>query len=372
MCRLLGVSFGKEREDLDAGEIAAILFPALVGQGPHAYGWMSYDEASGVITHEKFEGRCDTIEAYDNIIELVDPDAKWLVGHTRWATHGSPKNPLNNHPILHRDIIGVHNGVLWNHEDILKRTGRENDGTEVDSEAIFAAVNRWGPSEGLRKVKGDMVTIYANRARPHVLHLARSHGRQLTLAWSKKGNLFFASDASALDKLRPEIEFVNQSVISENRLLLVRNGKIIQRHRFAPVEPPKRFEFTSPRQPLPTQDRLGPSELAAIQRLHSAQDRVNVARAQKRGDLLFPKKQQGIPVPPKGTPAKKVDYSKPPVMGKKQRKRARRGQKAKNLVFVGGQWIDRDLWEAMKRDEAAREVAREDDEPFDPGVAYGD
>src|SRR5688500_15359401 len=132
MCRLMGISYGKNRESLDTAEIAAILFPALVRQGPHAYGWMTQNDDYG-IHYEKHTGRCDTDAAWERIIETVDPGANWFVGHTRWATHGSPKNPLNNHPVPHGNIVGCHNGVLRNHNDVLAITGRETEGTEVDS-----------------------------------------------------------------------------------------------------------------------------------------------------------------------------------------------------------------------------------------------
>lgn len=366
MCRLLGFSIGKEQEDLNATAIAVRLFPALVGQGPHAYGWMSYNEEKGGIEYVKQEGRCDTLEAFDVLVDNVDPDAKWLVGHTRWATHGSPSDNRNNHPIPHGDIIGVHNGVLRNHKEILSVTGREDEATEVDSEAIFAAVNRWGPSPGLRKIKGDMVAIYANRTRPHVLHLARSHGRQLTLAWSEKGNLFFASDRHALEKLAPEIKFVAWSAISENRLLLVRDGKIIQRYRYAPL--PRAFEFKAPSRPVVTSDQLGPAELSAIERLRRAENVLTQQRASKRGEI-FAERQRAQKA------AARVPAVIPAPLSKKQKKRAKRAAAARasqdrRLVLVNGQWIDSDVWEAAKRSEAAE--AAKDEAAFDPGVCYGD
>lgn len=248
MCRILGISYGDQREELDTGEIMAILFAALVRQGPHAYGWMSYnpdsESVSSVATsfsdqieYAKFPGRSDSEDAWENILENVDPNAKWFVGHTRWATHGDPKDIRNDHPIPHGEIIGVHNGTVSNYKQILQVTGREDEKTLVDSEAIFAAVNRWGPTKGLSKVNANMVALYANRNKPHVLHLARSSGRQITIGWTTKGNLVFASDRFALDKLQPEIQFRKFSTVSENRLLLIRDGKIIQRFNFGPVKP---------------------------------------------------------------------------------------------------------------------------------------
>lgn len=275
MCRVFGISYGNgEREELDAAEIAAILYPALVHQGKHAWGWMTSDGTD--IVHQKFPGRADSKESYGIQIEEIDPEPVWMVGHVRWATHGAPEDNRNNHPIPHGKIIGVHNGVLRNHDFILGLTGREDPKTIVDSEAIFAAVNKWGPVKGLKKIKGDMVAIYANRTKPNVLHLARSHGRQVTLGWTEKGNLIFASEEQALRKLEPEIKFTKFSTVSENRLLIIRAGKIIQRHRYAPVTP--RY--------------VAPPATRTVQRATTA-DAFSGTRAasvaQRRGEKLFPR-----------------------------------------------------------------------------------
>lgn len=235
MCRILGMCFGGHPEDLEPQEIAAILFPALVRQGPHAYGFMQ--NVNDTITYNKWPGRSDTREANTNILNSIEPEANWVVGHTRWATHGDPADVLNDHPIPHGRIIGVHNGVLTNHEEILAVTGREDEKTKVDSEAIFAAVNKWGHVKGLRRVKGAMVAVYANVNQPHTLYIGRSSGRQLTIGFTDRGNIIFASDKEALLRLEPEIGFLRFSTVSENRLLKLRGGAIIERRYFR--EPPK-------------------------------------------------------------------------------------------------------------------------------------
>lgn len=237
MCRIFGISYGEHREDIDTSEIALILFRALVRQGPHAYGWMEQSRDDGEIYFSKHPGRCDTPEAMDVITKWVNPDARWMVGHTRWATHGDPENLNNNHPIQHSNIIGVHNGVLRNHESILDKTGRFLADTQVDSEAIFAAVNKWGPKKGLAKIRGDMVAVYTDLRRPGMLQIARSKGRQLTLGWTEKGNLLWASERQALERLRPGVQFVRFSTLSENRLLRIKAGEIVDRVRFAPIPP---------------------------------------------------------------------------------------------------------------------------------------
>jgi len=137
---------GDTAEDIDTGQIAAMMFKALTAGGPHAFGWMTYKDGDKAVQYQSRPGRADTLDNLEHIYKAVEQHPRWFVGHTRWATHGDPKNNANNHPILHGNVLGVHNGVLRNHESILAETGRQDAASEVDSEAIFAAVNKWGVS----------------------------------------------------------------------------------------------------------------------------------------------------------------------------------------------------------------------------------
>jgi hypothetical protein len=62
--------------------------------------------------------------------------AKVFIGHCRKGTVGDKEDNVNNHPIKVGNIVGVHNGVINNSDEIFKHLDCKRDG-RVDSESIF-------------------------------------------------------------------------------------------------------------------------------------------------------------------------------------------------------------------------------------------
>jgi len=58
------------------------------------------------------------------------------LGHCRAGTTGDKEDNENNHPIKIGNLVGIHNGIIKNHDVIFKKLGCKRDG-KVDSEAIF-------------------------------------------------------------------------------------------------------------------------------------------------------------------------------------------------------------------------------------------
>ncbi len=231
------ISYGGNEERLSLEHIASLLFPSLVHGGAHAFGWMQYD--GDRVTYYKQPGR--VTDYPDTITQgFSNESVHWAVGHVRHATTGSPLQNVNNHPISHGNILGVHNGVVRNYQDVLSVTGREDESAEVDSEAIFAAINKWGHAPGLRKILGDMVAFYVDVRKPHLLHIVRSVGRFISIGWTDRGNVIFSSEKQALLALEGKgIKFTSFSSMREMRHLVVRKGQIIYRHTYDQVRPVK-------------------------------------------------------------------------------------------------------------------------------------
>jgi len=64
-----------------------------------------------------------------------------LQGHTRWRTRGDERINRNNHPIRAGDVIGTHNGTIYNADRLFRRL-RLRRFAEVDSELLFRLADR--------------------------------------------------------------------------------------------------------------------------------------------------------------------------------------------------------------------------------------
>jgi len=151
MCGLAGVIFGKKRRRADlpaatyaaqAGEreYLAWLFTRLLVmsecRGPHATGvaWLNRDGEHRLFKRPVPAGQFVTDKAYHKALASIDNRTTILLGHTRWRTHacaakqsdaagrrGDERVNRNNHPIRAGDIIGTHNGTIYNADYLFRR-----------------------------------------------------------------------------------------------------------------------------------------------------------------------------------------------------------------------------------------------------------
>jgi glutamine phosphoribosylpyrophosphate amidotransferase len=198
MCRIWGISLGPggwSAEHTTPTTVARRMFAELASGGPHAWGWMAKQGSN--LSVQKRKGRADGDGARDRTRLAGRPE--WIVGHTRYATHGSPQSHANNHPVRHHRLLGVHNGVLRNHEELLAEAGGRYDPTSaVDTEAIFAAVAQHGVAAGLELVRGTFAVAWTDMDRANSVWIARGRGRPLVFAETEAGSLVWASEARAL------------------------------------------------------------------------------------------------------------------------------------------------------------------------------
>jgi glucosamine--fructose-6-phosphate aminotransferase (isomerizing) len=130
-------------------------------QGLERLEYRGYDSA-GISMFDEQSGEFETIRSVGNLKALreavggEDRDAKFGIGHTRWATHGRP-DEHNAHPFRSPDgmITVVVNGIIENYLEL--RTELEAAGytftSETDSEVVPFLVDRAYSGDLLAAVK---------------------------------------------------------------------------------------------------------------------------------------------------------------------------------------------------------------------------
>jgi glutamine phosphoribosylpyrophosphate amidotransferase len=142
------------------------------------------------------------------LLDQLGNETVCMIGHTRAATHGSAYNIENDHPLLSGSIIGVHNGIIWNHEQLKKEHG--DAGIAVDSQALFAHMrhlsekDQWLETKGFRTVMDSASGVAAVAAvdlrRPEVLFVGRNTNPIVFRQHPKRELLWFASEAAILNE----------------------------------------------------------------------------------------------------------------------------------------------------------------------------
>jgi glucosamine--fructose-6-phosphate aminotransferase (isomerizing) len=208
MCGIVGV--------LGRHEVAPLILEAL-----KRLEYRGYDSA-GIATVN--EGRLDRRRAVGKLINLSDvlvhqPLAgKSGIGHTRWATHGSP-TVLNAHPHKSGPVAVVHNGIIENFKALREELAARGlvQESETDTETI-AMMTRLFMDDGMSPVEAARATIERLEGAFALAFLFDGHedlmigarrGSPLAVGHGQ-GEMFLGSDAIALAPMTGEITYLEE------------------------------------------------------------------------------------------------------------------------------------------------------------------
>ncbi len=196
MCGIAGFSLSPwAQANANANALARNLLLGIEHRGKDATGAAWRTPVSTSIRSKDVEAKLFVLG-----LEIPRHGVNAAVLHTRFATQGSPKVPLNNHPINYQNVVGVHNGQVWNDDDIFRFLDAPRYG-EVDSEAIFALLNQAdvGDVKAYEKLLDEVWGTFAigwldhRSSKPGELFLARGNSSPLCLIKTKDGSTVFAS-----------------------------------------------------------------------------------------------------------------------------------------------------------------------------------
>ena len=231
MCGIAGYSLSHSAR-IDRTLAAQALLAGIAERGADAVGYAHRELGGRTTIHKRQSGASALLS------ELTVPaEAIEVLLHVRDYTKGHPTIQANNHPVRHGAVIGVHNGIIVNDEEIFERHGFQRHCPEmsVDTEAIFAAVEAFGSrGKTLEQLRGSMATVWADEREPGVVYLARGVGRPLWISQCQEG-IFFASTEHALNMCERFLRLkLRKRELNEGTLLAVRAGRVAREERFRP------------------------------------------------------------------------------------------------------------------------------------------
>ena len=231
MCGIAGYSLSKA-SSVERTLAAQALLAGIAERGADATGYAFRGLGSQVSVVKQRTGASKLLESV-----RIPAAATDVLVHVRDYTKGHPTIEANNHPIRHGSVVGIHNGIIENDDDLFAAHGWERAHPEmtVDSEAIFALAeqHRSDPA-ALEQLAGAIATAWMDERDEGVVHVARGVGRPL---WIGRGprEVFFASTRDALEVVERTLRTtLRKQEVGEGRVLRLVDGRVDHQARFKP------------------------------------------------------------------------------------------------------------------------------------------
>jgi glucosamine--fructose-6-phosphate aminotransferase (isomerizing) len=205
--------------------------------------YRGYDSAGiatlvdGGIDRRRTKGKITNLDA---LIQKDPLPGHIGIGHTRWATHGSPSEE-NAHPHADDRVVLVHNGIIENFQEL--RTELTKAGhvfkTETDTEAVVHLISSYlkdgkSPAEAvsaaLKRLDGAFALAILFAGHDDLMIAAR-RGSPLAIGYGD-GEMFIGSDSLALAPLTQQITYLDEGDWAE----ITPGGAVIHDETDAMVE----------------------------------------------------------------------------------------------------------------------------------------
>ena len=229
MCGIAGYSLSRDSR-VHRTLAAQALLAGIAERGADAVGYAWREGGRAVSVHKQRSGASKLLERID-----VPAAATEVLLHVRDYTKGHPSIEANNHPIRHGAVVGIHNGIIANDDEIFSRyrIARHQPEMTVDSEAIFAVAERAeGAASALQELRGAMATAWLDERREGVVFVARGAKRPLWTGHTRH-EVFFASTRDALEVVERCLRMtLTKREVPEGTLLALHDGRTAWTERF--------------------------------------------------------------------------------------------------------------------------------------------
>jgi len=225
MCGIFGVAYAADA-GMDAKQthqLLDFLFSFSQSRGQEAAGLMLLSKSGCVINKGTLPGKqFIKQESYRNYFRepffkehLLTRNGFLAIGHARLDTQGSKWDNNNNAPLSRDNLVGVHNGIIVNVEELWQALPNSRRALDVDSEVLLALYHdqsrQHDPVNAIKKslalIEGSAsVAIYDDGSGTVVLG---TNTGSLYIAEYGKGLFVFASEAYILRRLHEKHRFLH-------------------------------------------------------------------------------------------------------------------------------------------------------------------
>ncbi|HUY84963.1 MAG TPA: glutamine--fructose-6-phosphate transaminase (isomerizing) [Candidatus Dormibacteraeota bacterium] len=220
----------------------------VVLSGLEALEYRGYDSAGIALIengHNRVVKQTGRVSGLVQSVEGQKLDSHLVIGHTRWATHGSP-TIINAHPQTNNagTISVVHNGIIENFAELRERLEKEGYHfvSQTDTEVIPNLIDFYAkqlPSfeaafkAALNDVRGAYAIAAITTYEPDILYAARLSS-PLVIGVGK-GKHILASDPTAIMNHTKKVIYLEDYDVA-----VIKNGKVTIRnlkdnHKIAPA-----------------------------------------------------------------------------------------------------------------------------------------
>ncbi len=147
--------------------------------------------------------------------QISRPGPMAVIGHSRLVTNGAADRPENNQPVVHSDVVCVHNGIITNDSALWQQYQLQNRQGEVDSEVLSALVDR------LFRTK-DSTSTFAqlNEDLQGTASAAFLDGRGQTFSlYTNNGSIYYAQSASGKSLVFSSERSILEKALGKNKNL---------------------------------------------------------------------------------------------------------------------------------------------------------
>ena len=206
--------------------------------------YRGYDSAgistivNGSLVRRRAKGKLSNLE---RDISAASVDGIVGIGHTRWATHGSP-SVENAHPHISGNVAVVHNGIIENYQQLREELAQSNIymKTDTDTEVVAHLANHclengMSPEEMMRrlisKISGAFAFVIMLANYPDIL-LAARQSSPLAIGHGD-GEMFLGSDALALAPMTRYVSYLEDgdwAVVKKDSVIIYDlNDQLVER-----------------------------------------------------------------------------------------------------------------------------------------------